>query len=173
MKFKLLLVFTLLFTIAISAQVKTQKYSQAKIFYTSDAELELLSNAGIAVDHGARKKNNFIESVFSEYEINKAKSLGFDVSITIDDMKKHIKTRNNSENKNNPEPCDVTSNNSYETPQNFNLGSMGGFLTLDEMLQELDDMQNLYPNLITVKSPISNFSTFEGTSFKSRKITYW
>ena len=49
---------------------------------------------------------------------------------------------------------------SPQTPSNFNLGSMGGYLTYDEMLSELDDMYAQYPNLITQKVP---FQTLKPT----------
>ena len=47
------------------------------------------------------------------------------------------------------------------TPDNFRLGSMGGYLTLEEMKQELDKMHELYPDLITEALPISEFRTYE------------
>ena len=166
---------SLLFLLSFSlfSQRTVQKYAQAKIYFSNADDLELLINNGVAVDHGAVKKNSYIESVFSEYEINKVKSLGFNVEVTIDDMQKHIeqgKVKSRYQNKN--ATCSNSSGaTEYVTPTNFNLGSMGGFYTLDEMLQELDDMRTLYPNLITVKSTINNFSTVEGRSIHWVKIS--
>ncbi len=170
MKKQFLYILVALITFTSYSQEKV-KYSQAKIYYSNATDLELLLKNGIAVDHGNHKKNIFIESVFSDYELEKAETLGFQTSISIDDMEKHIANRKNEIQNRNPEPCDETSGNTYETPTNFNLGSMGGFLTLDEMLQELDDMKVLYPNLITTKSPISTFSTVEGRSIHWVKIS--
>lgn len=171
MKIKLLILSVFFINFSFFSQEKIEKYSKAKIYYSDSSDLELLLKGGIAVDHGAKKTNVYIESVFSDYEIKQAKSLGFNVEITINDMEKHVANRNsNSIQQKNPSPCDDSSS-TYDTPANFNLGSMGGFLTLDEMLQELDDMQSLYPNLITVKSPISTFSTVEGRSIHWVKIS--
>ncbi len=167
MKRFLILLF-LLFSFVIYAQKEIPVYSKAKIFYNNSLDLVKLSENGIPVDHGLHKKNVFIESVFSQKQINKAKSLGYTVDMLIKDMAKYIASRKASI-KRNASPCG--SNSSYQTPVNFELGSMGGFYTLDEMLQELDDMHTLYPNLITVKSPINNFQTVEGRSIYFVKIS--
>ena len=44
-------------------------------------------------------------------------------------------------------------------PSNFSLGSMGGFFTYQNMLDHLDAMATQYPNLITVRAPISTTQT--------------
>lgn len=51
----------------------------------------------------------------------------------------------------------------WAIPQNFNLGSMAGCLTYDEMLTELDRMRALYPNLISVKKDASLAEDGSGT----------
>ena len=168
MKLKLFLI-TIVIFLQVSAQ-KSEIYSKAQIFINNKADIENLLNNGIAADHGIYKKNVYIESVFSQKELNIAKKLGYDVTVVIPDMKKHIsELKNEKMSVRNPTPCSTGS--SYETPQNFNLGTMGGFLTLSQMLQELDDMHNLYPNLITQKAPIGNYTTFEGRSIYLVKIS--
>ncbi len=47
----------------------------------------------------------------------------------------------------------------YPVPNNFELGSMGGFTRYNEMVAELDQMFALYPNLITAKAPLSATTT--------------
>jgi len=39
---------------------------------------------------------------------------------------------------------------------------MGGFTTYQEMLDELDQMRSLYPNLISARISTSNITTYEG-----------
>jgi len=57
-------------------------------------------------------------------------------------------------------------------PQNFNLGSMGGFITYQEMLDNLDQMYALYPNLITPKDKAHpTITTHEGRSVFYVKIS--
>ncbi len=168
MKSILLLLLGLFISISIFSQEKTQKYSQAKIFYSNTYDLQKLEESGVAVDHGKHKKNSYIESVFSEYEIQKAKELGFHVLIEIDDMEIYIANRK-AEKKLKNSVC--TQESKYTTPINFNLGSMGGFYTYAEMLQELDDMHALYPNLITAKTTISDYITYENRPIYSVKIS--
>jgi len=137
------------------------KYHRAKIYYNSAKDLFLLANQGVVIDHGKHKKGVFIESDFSENELNIAKTLGLKYEVLINDVSSYYKQQSNTKTQNKNASCTANSQN-YTTPTNYNSGSMGGFLTYSQMLQELDDMANLYPNLITIKQPISNFSTVEG-----------
>ncbi len=47
----------------------------------------------------------------------------------------------------------------YPTPANFALGSMGGYLTYQEMLNNLDAMRAKYPSLISERANVGNFIT--------------
>ena len=143
-----------------------QKYSRVKVF-ANEQELMSLSSLGVPTDHGIRKKGTFLISDFSEQEIEILNTYGYTYEVQIDDVQEFYIDRlakpSGVELKN--EDCSGSNSGSGsfspQTPSNFNLGSMGGYLTYDEMLAELDDMYAQYPNLITQKSPISNFETFE------------
>ncbi len=151
----------LLFSLHITAQ-NNLTYSKARIHINSNTDLNTLTQNGIAADHGTVKENTFIESIFSTTEIAKAKDLGFSVEILIPDAKKYYREHiRDAAYTKNPAPCANSEIIDYQTPENFNLGSMGGFLTYTEMLAELDDMHDLYPNLISLKAPISDFETIE------------
>jgi carboxypeptidase T len=140
-------------------------YHRARIYYDGPKGILLLANQGLAVDHGHHKFGVYIESDFSENEIQKAKMLGMKVEIQIEDVKKFYVEQNKGIDKSTPSEknssCSGSSSVSYPVPANYNHGSMGGFLTLDELYQELDDMAALYPNLISVKAPVSTFLTHE------------
>ncbi len=150
-----------------------QKYSRARIFYTQAKDLFLLAKNGVVIDHGKHKQGVFIESDFSENELKVAKGLGLGVSIIIDDVQKYYVDQNtNAEVKSNPSKnlgCSGTGTGmiEYTTPSNWSLGSMGGFFTYSEALAHLDNMATLYPSLITSRSAISTFQTYEGRSI------YW
>lgn len=145
------------------------KYSQAKIFYSKSSDLEVLIAHGVGVDHGKAKQNTYIESVFSEDEINKAKSLGFKVEVSIPDWESYYhEVIKDAPYTKNPAPCGSTD---YTVPAHFNLGSMGGYLNYTEVLAELDEMQNLYPQLITVKAPISTYTTAQNRPIYWVKIS--
>ncbi len=147
------------------------KYSKARIYYANVADIEILLKNGVEVGHGKNKENTYIESVFSSSEIETAKNLGYKVEILISDWKKHYHKRiKNAPLKKNAIPCQ-NEGVDYITPQNFNLGSMGGFLNYTEFLDELDEMHNLYPNLISAKSPISSYVTAENRPIYWVKIS--
>jgi carboxypeptidase T len=142
----------------------SQDYSRAKI-YTDQDGLKTLSDIGIALDHGSHKLGYFFVSDFSKDELERIANNGFKVDILIRDIQRFYVDQNN-----NPEP--VTKNpicapgNSGPTfnpitPVNFQLGTMGGFYTYQEMLDNLDLMQQLYPNLISTRAPIHTFQTIE------------
>ena len=150
-------------------------YHKAKIYYGSTIGLTLLANQGVALDHCKHKKGIFVESDFSENELAIAKMLGMQVEILISDVSNFYVEQNK-----NLAPssfglkngsCPSSGSPTYATPSNWELGSMAGFYTYNEMLSELDDMVNLYPNLITAKTPISTFQTFEGRDIFWLKIS--
>lgn len=155
---KLLLLFVLLSTFTSFSQNKQEQYQRAKISYAGQNGLLQLEKLGLAVEHGTHKKGYFVISDFSVSEIETARVAGFQVDVLIQDSKEHFLQQNR-----NPaaviNPTCAEGATVYETPENFNLGNMGGYLTYQEMLDELDAMKALYPNLITEKANISNFLT--------------
>jgi len=60
------------------------KYSQVRIFITSDQDIQRLTHSGLFIDHGIRKQN-FLETWLSEEEISMLKSSGVRFEITIAD----------------------------------------------------------------------------------------
>jgi carboxypeptidase T len=154
-------------------------YSRARIYYKTPREFIALVNQGLPLDHGTHKLNYSFESDFSQNELNIARMMGFEVEVLIADVSQYYRDRNKDGN-NRPSSTVVEKNSNctsagsqlpYTTPNNWELGSMGGFYTYTEMLNELDDMVTLYPNLITAKSPISTFLTEEGRPIYWVKIS--
>ena len=170
-------ILTFLLILAITPYVSAQKYSRVKVL-ADDQELRQIADLGVAVDHGIRKKNTFIITDLSEYEIDILNEYGYPYEIEIDDVKEFYKDRLNRPSEHpyeKNEECSGSGSGSGSfvpsVPSNFNLGSQGGYLTYDEMLAELDDMYSQYPNIISQKSPISNFNTFEGRPIFHAKIS--
>ena len=159
MKNKILLFLLLIASVTFSQEIQ-EKYQRAKISYNSVDDLSRLNNLGIPTDHGIHKRGYFLISDFSVSEIQNAKNAGFSVEILIEDSKEYFLEQNrlNLPDERNAD-CDGESGEDYETPANFSFGSMGGYLTYQEMLDELDLMKTLYPDLITTKSNISTFLT--------------
>lgn len=143
-------------------------YHRVKIEYNNSLEFNMLINSGISIDHGIHKKNEYFESDFSESEIVLLNELNFDYSIVINDVSSYYRNRNNpnhkdyvsaSESKN--FNCDTGESFSYTTPQNYNIkdgNDFGGFYTYSEMLDELDEMNQLFPNLISIRSDLKDES---------------
>ncbi|WP_159092242.1 M14 family metallopeptidase [Aquimarina sp. Aq107] len=147
----------------IIAQTKPS-YSRAKITYNTPANFKTLMDAGVPMDHGQHKRGMFIISDFSNEEIQTAKDLGFKVEIIIEDAEADF-TRRNEIAKNQKAIQNLTcpsgngTVNNYPTPSNFSLGSMGGYLTYQEMLDNLDAMRAQYPTLISARADIGTFVT--------------
>lgn len=170
MKFTISLILVLLASVSYS-----QNYSKVKIL-TTNAGLQELAELGLPVDHGTRKSNTFIISDFSEEQIEVIKNNGFEYEILIEDVKAYYVNRGStvsSAAKN--VTCSSTAAGSSlpAVPVHFDTdpNSYAGMYRYQEMLDELDSMAILYPNLITVKSPISTFQTWEGRPIYHVKIS--
>ena len=176
---KSLLVFFLFltFNLRVTERVfsQSQKYSRVKIYADANG-LAKLAEAGVCIDHGDVKHNVYFTSDFSAAEIDIVKQNGFKYDILIDDVKQFYKDQNNPASpKYVPPPvplshgCDGATN--YPTPAKFNLGSMGGYFTYAQIMNKLDSMAILYPNLVKAKMPISATNTFEGRPIYWMKIS--
>lgn len=172
---KKLLILLLMSQLCVLAQNSTPKYHRAKIIYETAENLKKLQQAGIATDHGQHKKGYSLTCDFSEAEIQKARNLGLKVEIEIEDVQQYYVDQNKKKAPqrsilNTGFDC-VAQNIEYTTPANFNLGSMGGYLTYAQMLQELDDMRTQYPELISARENVGSFTTSEGRALQWVKIT--
>ena len=87
-------ILTFLLILAITPYVSAQKYSRVKVL-ADDQELRQIADLGVAVDHGIRKKNTFIITDLSEYEIDILNEYGYPYEIEIDDVKEFYKDRLN------------------------------------------------------------------------------
>lgn len=147
------------------AFAQTPKYSKIMIY--SDAEQILqLARAGVTLDDlNAGKQGMYYVLELSQSDIMKVKELGFTYEIIIDDLSSYYETRYEKSKNKSPEKL------KYNTPANFNYGSMGGYLTLDEIYAELDQMRELYPTLISVKQLVGEQTTVEGRNLYYVKIS--
>jgi carboxypeptidase T len=150
----------------------SQQYSKVKIYADSDG-LQQLSELGVPVDHGMRKANTFIISDFSEAEIQIIQENGFAYEVVIKNVKEYYSNQSNNIAKNST--CAGSGGGAAlpTVPAGFetNAGSYAGFYTYQQMLDALDAMAAQYPTLITVKSPVSSFLTWEGRPIYHVKIS--
>lgn len=151
--------------ISLTSLAQQELYHRAKVYYNSYEQFHQIQEAGVSMDHGYHKKEVSFESDFSVKELQILSSLGVAYDITINDVKQFYLDQNNPNSTKYVAPKMVLKNAGcssssdiirYVTPQNYNQGSMGGFLTYSEMLQELDDMytysQNNNLNIITPRA---------------------
>jgi hypothetical protein len=139
----------------------------------SQSELNILDQQGvnytIEIDNLSEFYKNRIDQTMDQalidLEIEKSITLAqraSNSSITIDNLLEYT-------------GCDEIN---WTTPTNFNLGSMGGCLTVSEMESELDDMRTLFPNLISAKmdaSPTSQttWGNSQGTESWAGQTIYY
>ncbi len=154
--------FTILLIIAIfsiSVFAQQEKYSKVKVL-TGESGIQLLAEAGFDVTEGIYKKGVFLISDFSENDLIKINELGLDYEILIEDVAKFYEERNIGLS---TDIDDYKDAGDYEVPENFDFGSMSGHATYDEIVTHLDNMVNLFPDLITAKESL-------GLSIEGREL---
>jgi hypothetical protein len=158
-----------IFWLPVQLNAQMVKYSRVKIF-TNEKGLSQLSAAGVAVDHGERKKGVYFISDFSESEIATIQSKGFKTEVLIDDVSAYYIKRN-AEKLNSTPPAKLNSACAAPVnrpvPAGFKFGSMGGYHTFNEIIANLDTLHALYPNLISAKAQINATKSIEG------RPVYW
>ena len=144
MKTQTLTLLLLLLLLVQTSFAQTGDFSRVKV-YASPDQFYKMGQAGVALDHiHPVGKGSFIGE-FSKWEIDRIKAAGGSLEYLIPDLKDYYRHQND----------DYTPQKTagvQSVPTNFNYGSMGGYLTHAEMIEELDSMVQLYPNLITMDS---------------------
>ncbi len=152
--------------------VSAQNFVKA-IVYANSSELQYLAEQGVAVDHGKFKIDTYIISDFSQDEIATIKASGIDYEILHTNVQEYYQSRLSNEHQTHDvykfgDPhlrhhrgagCGNSGGNTpvdYPQPTNFALGSMGGYFTYQEFVDNLDSMVSKYPNLITAKQAIDS-----------------
>lgn len=155
-KSTLLLATVLLF---LTGYAQQERYVKIKIDLSKKTVQELMS-LGI-VDEGEYKKGCCYTTEMEASSLQKLQEKGFAYEILIEDMTKYYQDRNKKSNEKVPMYCPSAIPN-YGMPSHFRHGSMGGYLTHDQVLEELDSMRHYFPNLISMKAPIDTFHSVEG-----------
>lgn len=162
---RIILIFFVLLCYSQFSQAQSPLIQRARIHCTA-SELRQLASLGIAIDEGTYSKDGYFTSDFFESELNSIRQHGYIVDILIADLGRFYAERNVQGLKvvNTPayKKKIAQSSSSWQVPNGFHLGSMGGFDTWTEVQAELDNMVALYPNLITVKAPATTTNTAGG-----------
>lgn len=152
-----------------------EKYSKAKIGLSQTLTLKQLASLGVETEHGEYKPGRFFISGFSAGEINRIRANGFPVEILIEDVSKDFEQKSAET----PPPSTEAivyagfcrKVKEWKIPRHWRHGTMGGHLRYDEMVQHLDSMRILFPNLISVKKAIDTTKTIEGRQILGVKIS--
>ncbi len=129
------------------------KYSLVRILADSEQDMKKIMREGLFIDHTERHEGNMI-SWLSENEIQMLSRSGVSYEIEIDDFQQYYNSL--------PKMTDAEISAALEKSQSeFNVshsiyGTMGGYLTLAEVISKLDSMRIEYPNLISEKFSIGN-----------------
>jgi murein tripeptide amidase MpaA len=152
---------TILIILLLGGFSTAQNYKQVKIHINSPADVTILQNSGMEFDHPVMTRDNAIVVFLSESDFDRLLTTEFNYEILIDDWFDYYN--------NLPKLTDMQKQNFIQESKirynvdDFGFGSMGGFYTFQEVVDELDEMYTQYPNLITEKFSI-------GTSVEGRTI---
>jgi len=130
---------------------------------------QLMINKGMELDHGTVKKGHFIINDFTERERAWLDESGIAYEVLVDNLEHYYEERayTMDASRGSRADCGSESSEAFETPENFETGSMGGFFTYQEFLDHLDAMATQYPNLITQRAAIDTFLMHEN------RPVYW
>lgn len=148
------------FSIASAQQVKYHRISST----ITPSQLHKLFKDGLQADHYSYDEQKHFIAEVSDEDIAIFKKNKIPFIYIIEDLEKNLSAYNDKIN-----ATSITDDRSVTTPANFTLGTYRGFYTLAEMLEQLDKMRTLYPNLITIKTSIGN--SVEGRPIYMVKIS--
>lgn len=150
-------------------------YHRVEIQLSQKSDIHILQELGLPLDCGGElhehEKNKetatamFYIAELSDTEVDLVKEAGFKIKTLQEDVAAFYATRIAADPVKNVADFKKMKNadwglgkedSFYAIPENFEMGSMGGYLTYEELLFHLDQMHELYPNLISAKTPISN-----------------
>ena len=150
-------------------KAQAPKYLRVNIKGEAKVLLPKLAAIGWQPDHDHVSAKGIVAEI-SEQDAALFKQNNIVFDVLIDDLTAYYVTRNQQALKAAASMTDCNMS-PIKTPNHFHLGSMGGFFTLAEMTAILDSMAMLYPNIITVKQPISTIQSIEGRNLWYVKIS--
>ena len=141
-----------------------EKYSKIRI-ELQGASLEQVAKLGIDVTEGDYAKGKFFETDLGASDISRLSESGITYTIIEDNVSEFYINRAAEDN---VSVINRDVQDEWVIPENWEYGSMGGYYTLSEIMDELDDMYAMYPNLISEREPLSSSNlTHDG------RMQYW
>lgn len=168
---RIIALLTVLLIFSTLAFPQNEKYLRVKI-QLKGGEFVRLASAGIPLDAGIyQSKEGYYQAEISESDYKKVLELGFETEVLVEDVSTWYAARNEGVDLSAIKQQAMRASSDYEVPYDFELGSCGGFSTIEECYAHLDQMAALYPELITVKQAISTTTTNLGEPVYYVKIS--
>ncbi len=161
------ILFTLIFAITIISAFSQETYSRVKIFANHE-ELQALAGQGVAVDHGIFKAGSYVICELSQDDLNVLRNSGLKFNVEIEDVSAFYRERNEPylSNLDQVKRMEYSMSREWPVPEGFELGTCGGFLTIDQCMEHLDAMAEMYPDLISSRATL-DYETHNGRNI------YW
>ena len=162
MKFKILLILLVL-----TGLLSAQNIKKVKVYFINNNELANILKSGIDIEYYSIKKDKYVIAFTDDSQFEVLKSKGFRYDVLIENWEEYYKKQSKL-SKSEKEQTLLR----IKTTRNitgFDYGSMGGFYTWQEILDNLDTMYAKYPNIMTEKFSIGQ--TYEGREMYVVKIS--
>lgn len=143
------------------------KYSQVRIYATSEADFQKIADAELYIDHASTKLGHFSDAWLSEYEIGLLRNSGVPFEVLVDDWQTYYDNQpkmtetDMQKQMQESDPNVVISHSIY--------GTMGGYMKYDEVVAKLDSMRLEYPQFISAKFSIG--TTYENRTMWAVRVT--
>jgi len=138
------------------------RYSQVAVIVNSPADNLRLASLGLPLEDAVTRVPGRVELLVSDTDLRRIRDAGFAVITLIPDMRQYHAARLEADRA-------VSMLVKVPAVPHFHPGSMGGFLTLNEVRAELDSMQRAYPLLISARDSIGK--SIEGRPIWSVRMT--
>ena len=128
--------------------------------------LQKLAKAGIDLSHGDMSVRNSFTTELETYELKRLTDLGIEYVIKVENVAKDRLEGHDHRGGGGLLSCQDHTFDEI-VPKNFEPGSLGGFYSNSEVIDQLDIMAFMFPDLISVRRPVGNIKTWEGNNI------YW
>ncbi len=131
-------------------KLSAERYSEVEIFLPQASQMKQLNQIGLIFDHikvlDKEQGGLHFKAVLNSSELEILRNSAFTFKITIPDVVQYYLNRQKE--------LSAQAARQKDLPAGFEYGSMGGYYTFDEVVNELDSMSLNYPNLISTKQSI-------------------
>ncbi|MFQ5628338.1 MAG: M14 family zinc carboxypeptidase [bacterium] len=143
-----------------TAQVTQTTYSQVRLYIDSPNDFSALGDAGLSFGH-IHYQGNYFDAVLNHHEIELLRETATRFEILVADLEAEYRSRPKLSQ---PALDELEADMRRQLGvQGFGFGSMGGYYTFAEVVQELDNMLAKYPGLISQRQSL-------GTSIEGRDL---